>query len=102
MFGAGKGIELQTARQALDAGFAVRAFARSAKWTGLSNASLPRLSGDALKAEDVAVALEGVGVVTQTLDIKLSQLLGPILLFSEATRTPISAMKGSGDKRRRI
>ena len=67
IIGASKGIGLETTRQALDAGHDVRALARSATAIAISNPSLEKMPGDALKPEDVEAALAGVDVVIQTL-----------------------------------
>lgn len=99
IIGASKGIGLETTRQALGAGFNVRAFARSAKTMSISDPRLQKVSGDALQANDVEAALVGVDVVVQTLGVKLSELFGPIRLFSDATRVLVSAMNAQGVKR---
>ena len=61
--GASKGIGLETTRQALAAGYRVRALARSAIGMAISHPNLEKLRGDALKIEDVEAALTGVDVV---------------------------------------
>ncbi len=48
IIGASKGIGLETTRQALAAGYHVRALARPASAIGLSNPRLEKVSGDAL------------------------------------------------------
>jgi putative NADH-flavin reductase len=75
IIGASKGIGLETTRQALDAGHDVRAFARSATAIAISNPSLEKMPGDALKLEDVEAALVGVDVVIQTLGVGLGDLI---------------------------
>jgi putative NADH-flavin reductase len=97
--GASKGIGLETTRQALDAGHDVRALARSANAMTVSNPSLEKTPGDALKHEDVEAALVGVDVVIQTLGIGLGDLFRPVHLFSDATRVLIAAMRSQGVKR---
>ena len=67
IIGASKGIGLETTRQALEAGHHVRALARSAAGMELSDPNLEKISGDALKSQDVEAALIGVDVVIQTL-----------------------------------
>jgi putative NADH-flavin reductase len=99
IIGASKGIGLETTRQALDAGHDVRALARSATAIPISNPSLEKMRGDALKTEDVEAALIGVDVVIQTLGIGLGDLLRPVHLFSDATRVLIAAMRNQGVKR---
>ena len=99
IIGASKGIGLDTTRQALDAGHNVRALARSATAIAISNPSLEKMRGDALKTEDVETALVGVDVVIQTLGVGLGDLFRPVHLFSDATRVLIQAMKIQGVKR---
>ena len=99
IIGASKGIGLETTRQALDAGHVVRALARSATAIAVSNPSLEKVPGDALKPEDVEAALVGVDVVIQTLGIGLGELFRPVHLFSDATRVLIEAMRSQGVKR---
>jgi putative NADH-flavin reductase len=99
IIGASKGIGLETTRQALDACHNVRALARSATAIAISNPSLEKMRGDALKTEDVETALVGVDVVIQTLGIGLGDLFRPVHLFSDATRVLIQAMKIQGVKR---
>ncbi len=101
IIGASRGIGLETVRRALDQGYQVRAFARSASQMPLSHAQLTKLNGDALRAEDVAAAVKGADAVIQTLGAKasLAMLTGPIRLFSDATRILIQSMEGAGVKR---
>ena len=97
--GASKGIGLETARQALEAGHHVRALARSAAAISLSHPNLEKVRGDALKSQDVEAALNGVDVVIQTLGIGLGDMFRPVHLFSDATRVLLAAMKAKGIKR---
>jgi putative NADH-flavin reductase len=97
--GASKGIGLETTRQALDAGHDVRALARSATAIAISNPSLEKMRGNALKTEDVEAALVGMDVVIQTLGVGLGELFRPVHLFSDATRVLIAAMKRQDIKR---
>lgn len=97
--GASKGIGLETARQALEAGHHVRALARSAAAISLSQPNLENVRGDALKSQDVEAALNGVDVVIQTLGIGLGDMFRPVHLFSDATRVLLAAMKAKGIKR---
>ena len=99
IIGASKGIGLETTRQALDAGYDVRALARSASAIAVSNPSLEKMPGDALKTEDVEAALVGVDVVIQTLGVGLGDLFRPVHLFSDATRALIAAMRSQVVKR---
>jgi putative NADH-flavin reductase len=99
IIGASKGIGLETTRQALDAGHDVRALARSATAIAISNPSLEKMRGNALKTVDVEAALVGVDVVIQTLGVGLGELFRPVHLFSDATRVLIAAMRSQGVKR---
>ena len=99
IIGASKGTGLETTRQALDAGHYVRALARSATAITVSNPSLDKMRGDALKTEDVEAALVGVDVVIQTLGVGLGDLFRPVHLFSDATRVLIAAMRSQVVKR---
>ena len=96
---ASKGIGLVTTRQALDAGHDVRALARSATAIAVSNPSLEKIRGDALKTEDLEAALVGMDAVIQTLGVGLGDLFRPVHLFSDATRVLIAAMRSQGVKR---
>jgi len=93
IIGASKGIGLEATRQALEAGYQVRAFARSEARTGLSHVNLEIRRGDALRSQDVEAALSGIDVVIETLGVGLGDLFRPVNLFSEATRVLIAAMK---------
>jgi putative NADH-flavin reductase len=101
IIGASRGTGLETVRRALDQGYHVRAFARSASQMPLTHVQLTKLNGDALKAEDVAAAVTGADDVIQTLGAKasLTMLTGPIRLFSDATRILIQLMESAGVKR---
>jgi putative NADH-flavin reductase len=101
IIGASRGIGLETVRQALDQGYHVRAFARSASQMPLTHPQFAKLNGDALKAEDVAAAVTGADAVIQTLGAKagLAMFAGPVRLFSDATRILIQAMEKAGVKR---
>jgi uncharacterized protein YbjT (DUF2867 family) len=99
IIGASKGIGLETTRQALAAGYNVRALARSAAGLALSDPKLEKLVGDALKPRDVEAALVGVDVVILTLGVGVGDLFRPVRLFSDATRVLLPAMKAKGVKR---
>jgi short-subunit dehydrogenase len=57
--GASNGIGLETTRQALAAGYEVRALARSATSMKLSASKLEKVQGDALNTTDIDAALAG-------------------------------------------
>jgi putative NADH-flavin reductase len=99
IIGASKGIGLETTRQALEAGYHVRALARSATAISLSDPKLEKVRGDALKSQDVEAALIGVDVVIETLGVGLGDLFRPVHLFSDATRVLVAAMQAQGVKR---
>ena len=94
--GASKGIGLETTRQALAAGYDVRALARSATSINLSDRGLEKVQGDARDQQDVEAALAGVDAVIVTLGVGLGDLFKPVNLFSNATRVLIDAMKAKG------
>ena len=97
--GASNGIGLEATRQALNAGHHVRALARSATAIAISDPSLEKMRGNALKTEDVDAAVVGMDVVIQTLGVGLGELFRPVHLFSDATRVLIAAMKRQHIKR---
>jgi putative NADH-flavin reductase len=101
IIGASRGIGPETAKQALSRGHSVRALARSADRIGLSDPNLQKLSGNALDPDDVMAALKGIDVVVQALGISagLGMVLGPVRLFSDATRILVPAMEGAGIRR---
>jgi putative NADH-flavin reductase len=99
IIGASKGVGLETTRQALKAGYHVRALARSAVETALQDPSLEKVRGDALKTEDVATSLIGVDAVILTLGVGLGDMFRQVRLFSDATRVLIAAMRAQGVKR---
>jgi uncharacterized protein YbjT (DUF2867 family) len=101
VIGASRGIGLQVVRRALGSGFAVRAFARSADRIPGSAPNLERRVGSATDPDDVAAALAGVDAVIMTLGVRFGPetMLGPIRLFSTATRTIVPAMERAGVRR---
>lgn len=99
IIGASKGIGLETTRQALAAGYHVRALARSATSIHLSDTKLEKVQGDALNQQDVEAALTEVDAVVVTLGVGLGELSKPVHLFSDATRVLIAAMKVKGVNR---
>lgn len=99
IIGASKGIGLETTRQALEAGYHVRALARSASTIDISNSKLEKVSGDALIYRDVEAAVVGIDAAIVTLGVGLGELLRPVRLFSDATRVLIASMKTQSVKR---
>ena len=99
VIGASSGIGLETVKTALAEGHQVRAFSRSSGSLNISDANLEKLPGDALNADDINAALDGIDTVIQVLGVRTSDLFGPVRLFSEATRILIPAMERLGVKR---
>jgi putative NADH-flavin reductase len=101
IIGASRGIGLEATKQSLSSGHRVRAFARSAGSINIDHPNLEKRNGDALNKGDLASALEGMDVTIQSLGISLDPalILGPVTLFSDATRILVSAMEASGVKR---
>ncbi|MEO0665984.1 MAG: NAD(P)-binding oxidoreductase, partial [Pseudomonadota bacterium] len=100
IIGATSGIGKLTMDAALARGLPVRAFARSAG--NLPEADgLERVAGDALKAEDVARALDGVGAVIVALGIRerLAMVWEEEMLFSQSTALLLGAMAEAGPSR---
>lgn len=98
VIGASSGIGLEVVSQALAQGYAVRAFARSADRIAVTDQRLEKRKGSALSIDDVTSALDGIDAVILTLGIPAGpeMVLGPVRLFSEATRILVSAMSGAG------
>jgi putative NADH-flavin reductase len=101
IIGASRGIGLEAVRFALEAGHTVRALARSAGRIGINHPDLRKVSADALNQGALADALVGVDAVIQTLGLRAGPdvILKPVHLFSDATRTLVTAMKEAGVKR---
>jgi putative NADH-flavin reductase len=101
IIGASRGIGLETVKRGLACGHDVRALARSADKIALSDPKLEKRAADALNAEDVSSALDGMDAVIQALGIapSMAMIRGPIRLFSEATRILVPAMEAAGVKR---
>jgi putative NADH-flavin reductase len=101
IIGASRGIGLETVRRALDQGYQVRAFARSASQIPLHHPHLTKIAGDALRIVDVNASVQGADAVIQTLGATagLGMLKRHVRLFSDATRILIAAMQAEGVKR---
>lgn len=101
IIGASSGIGLQCCKQALEQGFAVRAFSRSARKIAIEEPRLEKVTGDALERADVEAALEGCDAVIQSLGVPLNPetVLKGTTLFSEATAVLLPAMQAGGVKR---
>ena len=101
VIGASRGIGLEVVKQALARGHEVRAFARSADGIRLSDPRLEKRNGDALNVSGISSAVTGVDAVILTLGLRAGpgMVLGPVDLFSRATRIVVDAMKKAGVKR---
>ena len=101
IIGASRGIGLETVRRALDQGYRVRAFARSASQIPITHAELTKVNGDALRTEDVTAAVKGADAVIQTLGARasLAMVTSHTRLFSDAARILIESMESAGVKR---
>lgn len=101
VIGGSGGIGLETVKRALNRGHKVRAFARTASGIALDHPQLEKFDGDALNAESVQSALDGVDAVVQSLGVKLEPgtVLGGTRLFSEATSILIPEMKSRSVER---
>ncbi len=99
--GASRGIGLEVVKQALARGYPVRALARSADKITFSDQRLEKQKGSALNPEDVSSAVKGVDAVILTLGIPAGSemILGPVRLFSQATRIVVSAIEKAGVQR---
>jgi putative NADH-flavin reductase len=101
VIGASGGIGLQCVREALRRGYEVRAFSRAARNIAITDARLETVNGDATSARDVCAALVGIDVVILALGIPVGpqMVLGPVRLFSDATRIVVDAMREIGIRR---
>jgi putative NADH-flavin reductase len=101
IIGASRGIGLETVKTALEAGYSVRALARSARRIPIDHPKLEKMVGDALEMATVKRALTGADVVVQSLGVAagLEALLKPTRFFSKATRVLVAAMEERQIKR---
>jgi putative NADH-flavin reductase len=101
IIGASRGIGLEAVRRALDQGYQVRAFARTASQIPFDHPNLTKISGDAIRTVDVNVSVQDADAVILTLGAKagLGMIRGPDRLFSNATQILITAMEAEGVKR---
>ena len=101
VIGGSRGIGLECVRYALERGHAVRAFARSAQSIPLEHDTLDKRTGDAMRADDVSAALDGMDAVILALGVPKSAaaLLRPIHLFSDATAVLVPAKEEKGVRR---
>lgn len=101
IIGASRGIGLETVKQALACGHQIRALARSAGQVSVTHPNLEKRVGDALDPDIVARAVDGIDVVIQALGVAAGpqMIVGPVQLFSNATRILVPAMQAGGVKR---
>jgi putative NADH-flavin reductase len=101
VMGGSRGIGFETVRRALDQGFEVAAFSRSASKMPLTHERLTKIDGDALDFDQVTAALEGVDAVAQSLGVPLKPKIVArgTHLFSKATAVLVPAMEGKGVNR---
>jgi putative NADH-flavin reductase len=101
VIGASGGIGLECVREALRRGYQVRGFSRSAQNIQITDTKLEMVNGDATSARDVSAAIVGIDVVILALGIPAGpqMVLGPVHLFSDATRVVVDAMREAGIRR---
>jgi putative NADH-flavin reductase len=101
VIGASGGIGFECVRDALRRGYHVRAFSRAAKNIAITDTNLETTNGDATRADDVRRAMVGNDVVILALGIPAGpqMVLGPVHLFSDATRVVVDAMRDVGVRR---
>jgi putative NADH-flavin reductase len=101
VIGASRGIGLETVKAALRASHNVRALARSAASIPIQDASLQKVSGDALDSDMIRNVLQSIDVVVQTLGVDYSPraFFERTTLFSKSTRILVEAMKATEVKR---
>lgn len=94
VIGASRGIGLETVKFALEAGYDVRALARSAATIPLTHPKLVKITGDALKRDNIDAAVQGIDAVIQSISANSpAELIFGTTLFSSATRIMVSAMQ---------
>ena len=101
IIGASRGIGLETVKAALEAGYSVRALARSARRIPVDHPRLEKMVGDALEMTAVKRALTGIDAVTQSLGVSPGPeiIFEPTRLFSKATQVLVTAMQAARVKR---
>lgn len=101
VIGASRGIGQAVTTLALERGFSVRAFARTADRSRIDHPKLEKIVGDARSIGQVRAAITGCDAVLLTLGVQanVKMVTGPISLFSEATRVLLEAMCDVGPRR---
>ncbi len=98
VIGASRGIGQAVVEAAFLRGHKVRAMSRSGNAPRDRSGRIKGVRGDALVANDVERALDGVDVVVQALGVpaSLDLITKPVTLFSAATRVLLPAMSAAG------
>ena len=100
IIGASQGTGAEAAKNALERGHAVTAFARSPQKLALEHEHLSRIQGDFHQADSVAKAVPGHDAVIITASAtQFKAFKENPLYFSQGTRYAIDAMKANGVKR---
>ncbi len=94
VIGAGRGVGLETVWQALEAGYEVRALARSASAIEIEHKNLQKVDADAIDYEALKDAVEGCDVVITTLGI--APTFQKVSLFSTTATNVVRAMAAGG------
>lgn len=97
VIGASRGVGLETVRQGLEAGYRMRALARSADDIPLSSPALQKINASALDPSAVGAAVEGVDAVITALGVPPG--FEDVRLFSDGMKIATSAMKQTGVRR---
>ncbi len=96
VIGAGGGIGLQVVKQALAAGYKVKALVRNPEKLPLRHEDLSIIKGDVLKPETYSFSLPGVSAVISALG---AHGTGPTSLYSAGNRVLLEEMKRAGVSR---
>lgn len=95
--GASRGLGLETAKAALDAGYHVRALARSAHDIDYQHDRLMKISGSAADPDIVGAAMVGANAVVTCIGVVPT--LEPTTTFSDTARVVTTAMQVHGVRR---
>ena len=101
IMGARSGIGLATTKLALERGYSVVAFSRSVEKMTLRHDKLVKIAGDARDVDHVRGVMSEIDVVVQVLGVPLNlrAILGPIDLFSAATKVLVAEMQNANIRR---
>lgn len=95
VFGASSPTGKQLLEKALERGHEVTAFVRDVAKVGITHPNLQVVCGDALKYEDVEMAVKGRDAILSTLGPKGK----PAVMAAESTKNIVNAMEKNGVKR---